>query len=64
MTVAVTFVQAALPIAFLAIVIVYGLVLRPLAFGQPSLPLEVVFPLASAFAIAHLSRLGHSWIDV
>jgi Na+:H+ antiporter, NhaC family len=64
MTVAVTFVQAALPIAFLAIVIVYGLVLRPLAFGQPSLPLEVVFPLASAFAIAHLSRLGHSWIDI
>lgn len=60
----VTFTQAVLPIAFLAIVIVYGLVLRPLAFGQPNLPLEVVFPLASAFAIVHLSRLGHSWADM
>jgi NhaC family Na+:H+ antiporter len=60
----VTVVQAALPIVFLAVVIVYGLMLRPLAFGQPSMPLEVVFPLASAFAIAHLARLGHSWADI
>ncbi len=60
----VTFVQAALPVAFLTVVIVYGLVLRPLVFGQPAMPLEVVFPLASAFAIAHLARLGHSWADI
>jgi NhaC family Na+:H+ antiporter len=60
----VTFLHALLPIAFLAVLIVYGLMLRPLVFGQPSMPLEVVFPLASAFAVAHLSRLGHSWADI
>ncbi|MBM3750423.1 MAG: Na+/H+ antiporter NhaC [Acidimicrobiia bacterium] len=59
-----TFLQAALPIVFLTVVIVYGMVLRPLAFGQPSLPLEVVFPLASAFAVALLARMGHSWADI
>lgn len=59
-----TFLQAALPIVFLTVVIVYGMVLRPLAFGQPSLPLEVVFPLASAFAVAHLARMGHAWADI
>ncbi len=64
MAIPVTFTQAALPIAFLTVVIVYGMVLRPLAFGQPSLPLEVVFPLASAFAVVHLNRLGHSWADI
>ncbi len=53
-----------MPIGFLTAVILYGLVLRPLAFGQPSMPLEVVFPLASAFAIVHLNRLGHSWTDI
>lgn len=64
MTTPVTFTQAALPIAFLTVVIIYGMVLRPLAFGQPSLPLEVVFPLASAFAVVHLNRLGHSWAEI
>lgn len=59
-----TFLQAALPIAVLAAVIAYGLVIRPLVLGQPSMPLEVVFPLASAFAIAHLARLGHGWNDI
>jgi NhaC family Na+:H+ antiporter len=59
-----TFAPAALPIGFLAIVIVYGLMIRPLAFGQPSMPLEVVFPLASAFAVAQLAWLGHGWADI
>lgn len=59
-----TFAQALLPITVLTAIIVYGLVLRPLAFGQSSLPLEVVFPLASAVAVAHLVRLGHSWADI
>jgi NhaC family Na+:H+ antiporter len=63
-TTPVTFGQAALPIAVLAILIAYGLVLRPLVLGQPSMPLEVLFPLASACAIAHLARLGHSWADI
>ncbi|MGE3342232.1 MAG: Na+/H+ antiporter NhaC family protein [Vicinamibacterales bacterium] len=64
MTAPASFGQAAAPIGVLALLILYGLVLRPLAFGQPSLPLEVVFPLASVFAVAHLYRLGHSWDDI
>jgi NhaC family Na+:H+ antiporter len=60
----VTLLHAALPIIVLSVLIVYGLMLRPLVFGQPSMPLEVVFPLASAFAVAHLNRLGHSWADI
>jgi len=60
----VTFAQAALPIGVLLLVIAYGLVLRPLAFDQPSMPLETVFPLAAAFAIAQLFWLGHSWVDI
>jgi NhaC family Na+:H+ antiporter len=59
-----SFLQAALPIAFLLVVIVYGLVIRPLVLGQPATPLETVFPLASAFAVLHLARLGHGWSDI
>ncbi|HEB54080.1 MAG TPA: sodium:proton antiporter [bacterium] len=53
-----------MPVGFLLLVIVYGLVLRPLLFGQPAMPIEVVFPLASAFALLHLRRLGHRWPDL
>jgi hypothetical protein len=37
----VSFLNAALPIAVLAVLIVYGLMLRPLVFSQPSMPLKV-----------------------
>lgn len=60
----VTFVQAAAPIAFLLGVIGYGLVARPLFLGQPGFPLELVFVMASAFAVAHLRYLGYSWLDI
>jgi Na+:H+ antiporter, NhaC family len=53
--------QASLPIAFLILLIIYGLIVRPLALGLSPLPLEVVFLLASAFAISQLIWLGHSW---
>lgn len=56
--------DAALPVAFLAVVLCYGLILRPLAFEQSPMPLEVVFVLASAFAIAHLRVIGHRWSDI
>ncbi len=59
-----TFGQAVLPIAVLAALILYGLLLRPLALGQPAMPLEVIFPLASAFALAWLRWLGHGWSDI
>jgi NhaC family Na+:H+ antiporter len=60
----VTFGQAAVPIAFLLSLIGYGLVARPLFLNQPGFPLELVFLLASAFAVAHLRYLGRSWLDI
>lgn len=59
-----SFGQAATPIGFLLAVIGYGLVARPLFLGQPSFPLELVFVLAAAFAVAHLRFLGHSWLEI
>jgi len=53
--------QAALPILFLLGMIVYGLVLRPYAFQQPIIPLEIVFISSAFFAACHLTILGYSW---
>jgi len=59
-----SFRTAILPVGFLVAVLVYGLVLRPLWLGQPALPLEIVFVLASAFAVTQLRLLGHSWQQI
>ena len=56
--------QAALPVGFLLLLIVYGLIVRPLAFEQTALPLDVVFLLASAFAITQLRIAGHTWQQI
>ena len=55
---------AVLPVAFLLAVICYGLVIRPQLLQQSPLPLEVIFLVASAFAISQLRLLGHSWPDI
>ncbi len=55
---------AILPVGFLLVVLLYGLLCRPLWLDQPKLPLEVIFLLASAFAIAQLRVLGHSWQQI
>ena len=59
-----TFLTASLPVGFLLLILLYGLVWRPLWLEQPAMPLEVVFVLASAFAIAQLRVLGHSWEQI
>ena len=53
--------HAALPILFLLGLIVYGLILRPYAFNQSIIPLEIVFISASFFAASHIWYLGYSW---
>lgn len=55
------FIHLAIPIVFLLILIVYGLILQPLAFDQPAIPLEIVFMLAAIFSSAHLMVLGFKW---
>jgi NhaC family Na+:H+ antiporter len=39
-------------------------VVRPLFLDQPPIPLELVFVFSAAFAVAHLSWLGHAWEDI
>ncbi len=58
--------QAILPIAFLAGLISYGLILLPMMTGDSEnrLPLENIFILAAVFAIAQLLFTGHKWKDV
>jgi len=58
------FIHALLPILFLTSIIFYGLILRPLQFGQASLPLEIIFILAATFIIVELMVLGHSWDSI
>ena len=55
----VTFTQALLPVLFLSVLIVYGLILRPQFFDQPAFPLEIIFILAAAFTIDELLVLGY-----
>ena len=57
----VTFAQAALPVLFLVVLIVWGLVLRPRLSARPPFPLEIVFILAASFAIFQQLWLGFSW---
>jgi len=57
----VTFLHAILPISFLMVVILYGLIARPLFLGQEALSLEVVFILAAFFSVSELFYLGFSW---
>ncbi|MFZ8915435.1 MAG: Na+/H+ antiporter NhaC family protein, partial [Pseudomonadales bacterium] len=44
--------------------LLYGLVLRPLAFAQAPLALEAIFVLSAAFAMAELFWLGFSWTEI
>jgi NhaC family Na+:H+ antiporter len=57
----VTFAQAAMPVFFLVVLIVWGLILRPHFFGRSAFPLEIVFILAASFAILQQLWLGYSW---
>jgi len=56
--------QALLPVAFLLLIIVYGLIMRPRFLGQDSLPLEIVFISAACFTILELILLGFSWEEI
>ena len=56
--------QALIPVVVLTALIVYGLILRPLAFEQPQLPLEIVFILAATATVLQLLLTGHRWPDI
>ena len=56
-----SFIVKILPVLFLGLLIVYGMILRPKIFGQPVFPLEVVFMLAAVFAIGQMLIIGFKW---
>ncbi len=60
----VSFTHALLPILFLLFLIGYGLMARPLFLDQSAFPLEIIFILAAAFAVAQQVFLGFKWKDI
>jgi NhaC family Na+:H+ antiporter len=61
---AVPFGQAVFPVLVLAFLIVYGLIVRPMAFGESQIPLEIIFILAASIAVCHQLLLGFRWLDI
>lgn len=57
----VSLIHLALPIIVLSLLIIYGLILQPRIFDKPAFPLEIVFLLATIFAVAHLLIIGFDW---
>lgn len=60
----VTFLRALFPILSLIAIIIYGLVLRPIAFNQPQIPLEVIFISAAVVTVCELFYLGYDWEEI
>ena len=60
----VKFIHILLPILFLACLIIYGMMVRPLFLELPAFPLEVVFLLATVFSIAELMIIGFKWEEI
>ena len=58
------FTTASLPAIFLAVLIIWGLILRPLLLEQTAIPLELIFIWAASFAIGQLFLLGFSWNEI
>ncbi len=59
-----TFLQALFAVGSLLILVVYGLMLRPLLFEQAAFPLEIVFLAAAVIAISQLFYLGFNWLTI
>lgn len=55
---------ALLSISFLVISVFYGLIVRPLILGQPSLPLEIVFLSAASLLVFQLLCISISWNSI
>lgn len=58
------FLQALAPFVLLAVLIIYGLIVRPLALQLSPLPLELIFILAASGLVTQLLLTGHRWIDI
>ena len=59
-----TLLQALFPVLGLVLVLVYGLIIRPMVQGLDAFPLEIVFLTAAVIAIVQLAWLGYSWQEL
>ncbi len=53
-----------MPVIVLIVLVVYGLVLRPLALGLSAMQLELIFILAATYTVTQLLVTGHKWNDI
>ena len=60
----VTFQFVLLPILCLLILVIYGLIIRPLVLNLDQLPLEIIFITASVFTISQLVIKRHPWAEI
>ncbi len=59
-----SFGQAVIPVVVLLLLVVYGLIVRPLAQGLAAVPLEMIFLIAGSVAICDMVLRGHRWADI
>ncbi|GHE95926.1 Na+/H+ antiporter NhaC family protein [Thalassotalea profundi] len=59
-----SFSQSLFSVGTLLVLVLYGLMLRPLLLEQSPFPLEIVFLLAAIIAIGQLFYLGFSWSSI
>lgn len=57
----ITFRQALFPVGFLLLLIIYGILIGPIVFKQKPFPLEFIFIVASAIAMAQMRWMGFEW---
>jgi NhaC family Na+:H+ antiporter len=58
------FLPALFAFGTLVLMVFYGLILRPLVFDQPQMPLEIVFLLSAVVVIGQLFYLGFNWEEI
>lgn len=58
------FTDALIPILGLMCILIYGLVIHPIMTGKGSVPLEMIFLLASVISVINLKRLGFTWSTI
>ncbi|MCZ6675004.1 MAG: Na+/H+ antiporter NhaC [Verrucomicrobia bacterium] len=59
-----TFLQALFPVVGLVVILVYGLIFRPIIQGVEAMPLEIIFLSAGILAIGQLVYLGFPWGEI
>lgn len=56
--------QRITPVIILFVILIYGMIIRPLVFNQISLPLELVFVFSATATIAYLLWIGIEWGNI